>query len=177
MQNITEKQIKQIAKQISQEYKNVQYSKVIEVISHSLGYKDYNALSAKFKKECNKEIERPIKDLIDIKLDNIAHSLGFSDYTAFKDYNASYYAEQKAHTHKEIKKTVLYGKICPNCDGKKGWEVGVVASVDDFMWIDEGEYMDIGYKECFWCSGIGRATNKRIKEMKRLKRENKDFSC
>jgi hypothetical protein len=157
MQNITERQIKQIAKEISQEHEKIKYSKVLEVISHSLGYKNYNTLSAKFKEEGNKKIfiERPILDFVSTKLEDTTHS----------------------HEKTKKKEIVLVGKVCPNCNGNKGWEIGIIASANNFMWIDDGEYMDIGYKKCFWCSGTGRATNKRIKEMKKIKRENEKFSC
>lgn len=147
MHTITEKQIKQIAKQISKEYKEIQYSKVLEVIAHSLGYKDYNALYTLFgnKPDSTQTIkETPI-----------------------------------THTQpiKEPKQVVLQGKVCPNCNGAKGWEVAIETSPENVMWYSDGEFFELGYKECFWCSGTGRVTNKRIKEMKKLKRDNEYGGC
>ncbi len=52
MQTITEQQTKTIAKEIvklSKENTPLKHSNVLEIISHSLGYRDYNALSAKLK--------------------------------------------------------------------------------------------------------------------------------
>jgi len=207
MQMITEKQIKNIAKQISQENKKIQYSRILEIISHSLGYKDYNSLYAKFKEEgnrvlaklgsdalaspfdeaktivsdefrkmSNKEIliERPTLDFVSAKLEDTAHTLGFSDYSAFKDYNISYYAQKNSHEEPKTKKKkiTLVGKVCPNCKGEKGWEVGVETSPENTMWCSDGVCYELGYKECFYCSGTGRTTNKRIKEIKKMKREN-----
>ena len=41
--------------------------------------------------------------------------------------------------------------ICPNCNGEGGWNIGVVCSPEDTMWIDDGESMELGFKKCYFC--------------------------
>ena len=60
---------------------------------------------------------------------------------------------------------------CKNCNGEGGWEIAVSCSPEDTMWIDDGECMAFGYKECFWCKGTGKITKKRILEVKKNKKE------
>lgn len=59
---------------------------------------------------------------------------------------------------------------CKNCNGEGGWDVGIPCSPEDTMWISDGESMELGFKECFWCKGKGTLTEERILEVKKLKK-------
>ena len=62
-------------------------------------------------------------------------------------------------------------KTCPNCNGQGDFPITMSASADDMMWYEDGEYFTLGSKECFWCSGTGKASNKRIQQMEKMQRE------
>jgi hypothetical protein len=97
-----------------------------------------------------------------------------SHYKAPKPKRQLSIAENKSaalNFYKEESRRKREGRDCPNCNGKGGWEVEVQTSIDDMMWYDDGDFYELINKECFWCSGTGRITNKRIKEVKKMKRE------
>ena len=103
MQKITQQQIKTIAKEIiklSKDNTPIKHSSVLEIISKSLGYRDYNALSNKLNNEkslfsknidnnsVNKESEEDriiaAIDSIEEEIDNIEKELKFGKNTLFE---------------------------------------------------------------------------------------------
>jgi hypothetical protein len=64
-------------------------------------------------------------------------------------------------------------KECTNCSGQGGWDIAVPTSADNVMWIDDGECMELGFKQCFWCGGSGKISEEREKKMKALKKKKK----
>ncbi len=103
MQKINQQQIKTIAKEIvklSKDNTPIKHSSVLEVISKSLGYRDYNALNNKLDKEksllsknidnnsVNKESEEDriiaAIDNIEEEIDNIEKELKFRKNTLFE---------------------------------------------------------------------------------------------
>ena len=63
-------------------------------------------------------------------------------------------------------------KECPNCKGNGGFDVGIPCSPENIMYISDGECMELGWKDCFWCSGKGKTTEERILEVKKIKKHN-----
>ena len=62
---------------------------------------------------------------------------------------------------------------CQNCNGEGGWNIAVPCSPENTMWISDGECMELGFKECFWCKGTGKISEERLKEVKKLKKKSK----
>lgn len=198
MLTITERQTKTIAKEVvllSKENKTIKHSKVLEVISKALGYRDYNGLNAAFESDNNLDLVQyaPAKDNDPFNMDSILKEIrklvqalkGDLSKKEIKilelelkqqrnNYERASVKEQRAKeaSIQDILKTKSHEeKECPNCKGKGGWEVSVSTTVDDMMWYDDGEFFTLVQKECFWCSGAGRITNRRLKEVKKIKRE------
>lgn len=63
-------------------------------------------------------------------------------------------------------------KECPNCKGNGGFEVGIPCDPNYTIYISDGECMELGWKDCFWCSGKGKVTEERILEVKNIKKHN-----
>ena len=61
--------------------------------------------------------------------------------------------------------------ICPNCDGQGDFPIAMSVSAHDMMWYEDGEHFTLSGKDCFWCSGTGKASQKRIKQMEKMQRE------
>jgi len=61
---------------------------------------------------------------------------------------------------------------CKNCNGAGGWDVSVPCSPEDVMWVSDGECMELGWKECFYCKGVGQLTKERLKEVQKIKMKN-----
>ena len=206
MQTITEQQTKTIAKEIvklSKENTLIKHSSVLEIISKSLGYRDYNGLTAAFKKDSSVSVPKPDKhtDSLENNMDNILKSiksikekleinnsnLSESEISSLEkeltqqrqNYTSAvnrYEASKMVTSDNPFQTTpsgnkITEGKECPNCKGEGGFEVSVQTTVDDMMWYDDGDFYTLINKECFWCSGTGKITNKRIKEVKKMKRE------
>ena len=62
---------------------------------------------------------------------------------------------------------------CQNCNGEGGWDIAVKCSPENTMWISDGDCMELGFKECFWCKGTGQISKDRITEVKELKKVEK----
>jgi len=60
---------------------------------------------------------------------------------------------------------------CINCNGQGGWDIAVQTSAENVMWVSGGDYMELGYKECYWCKGSGKISVERLEEMKKLKKK------
>ena len=52
---------------------------------------------------------------------------------------------------------------CKNCNGIGGWNISVSCSPEDTMFISDGESMEMGWKDCFYCNGAGKLTKERLK--------------
>ncbi len=107
MLTITEKQLKTIAKEaslLSKEKISIKHSEVLEIISKSLGYRDYNALSVKLETP-----DMPIKDKEE-KTVKMVHSEPISDLinrvkekreTVYPDIDAELFVKMSEKEHYE----------------------------------------------------------------------------
>lgn len=170
---------------------NNHYYSVLESVSRSFSYKDYNALSNSLKKEVpvsddgveyvdmlsSKEywIKRVI-DTIKSELKSKKNSLSEEEIQKI---------ESKLKILNSLHKSVLatYGKAkkelkkCPNCNGEGEFIVGLQhgASNFDYNNYERGNFFAVegmlDYKECFWCLGRGKISNNRMKQVENLKKE------
>lgn len=64
---------------------------------------------------------------------------------------------------------------CKNCNGIGGWNISVSCSPEDTMFISDGESMEMGWKDCFYCNGAGKLTKERLKEVNKIKGRKNDI--
>ena len=164
------------------------YYSVLEVVSRSLGYKDYNSLSNSLKKEV--PVSEDMVEYVDKALSN-AHWISrviniIKEESGSKKNTLSTEEIQKiqsklkilnsfysnALSKYEIAKKDL--KTCPNCRGEGYFILGPLdKSASSYYDYEYGDFSAVALeeKECFWCFGTGKTTDKRIKQVKNIKRE------
>lgn len=173
-----------------QKFNNHYYS-VLEVVSRSLGDKDYNSLSNSLKKEVpvsenmavyvQETLDRAnriirVINIIKEELESKKNTLSTEEIqkiqSKLKILNSFHSNVLNKH---EIAKKEL--KMCPKCNGQGEFILGLSSGASDSMYYDY-EYGDFSAvagmletKECFWCFGTGKITNKRIKQVENIKRE------
>ena len=170
---------------------NNHYFSVLEVLSRSQGYKDYYSLRNSLKKEVPL-ISENMDDDIDREVYKAHQILG-----VINTINEKLKSEKSALSNYEIQKlekelkilSPLYTKVlnkyemakkelktCPNCNGQGEFILGLPASATESMHYDYeyGDYSAVAglveSKGCFWCSETGKTSNKRIQQMKKMKR-------
>lgn len=173
---------------------NLNYYSVLEVLSRSLGYKNYYSLRNSLKKEVPLVSEN-IDDYIENALykankilrviDSIKEKLESEINTLSTEEIRKIQIELKIllplynnsiNKHKIAKKEL---RTCPNCNGNGDFQLGLSSSANDSMHYNYNyEYGDfsavagsVESKDCFWCSGTGRVRDKRIEQVNKMKRE------
>ncbi len=171
---------------------NLKYYSVLEVLARSLGYKNYYSLYNSLKKEVPLVSENMDDDIesqlykanqilrvintIKEKLDSEKTTLSNNEIQKLeKELKILSPLYTKVLNKYKILKKEL--KICPNCNGQGEFILGLPSSADESMHYDY-EYGDFSAvagalesKDCFWCSGTGKVRDKRIEQVKKMKRE------
>ncbi len=165
---------------------NNHYFSVLEVLSRSQGYKDYYSLRNSLKKEVPLVSENMDDDIesqlykanqilrvintIKEKLDSKKSTLSNNEIQKLeKELKVLSPLHIKVLNKYEMAKKEL--KACPNCNGQGDFSIAMSASAHDMMWYEDGEHFTLSGKDCFWCSGTGKASPKRIKQMEKMQRE------
>ncbi|MEA2028862.1 MAG: glyoxalase superfamily protein [Campylobacterota bacterium] len=187
--------------QLSKESKPLQHSVVLEVFAKKLGYKDYNALIAKLKIQDKQSSPSKKKssnsiELLDVvnELNNISQNIQtiqelFNKHkSTIPEFDEDIlediiYKERLEYSRKAMQKVRLKEKQqsknqlpkypCPNCKGEGGWDIAVETDAYNAMWLDDGEFFELGYKKCFWCEGVGELSSLRLEEVKKIKKHQK----
>lgn len=173
-----------------QKFNNHYYS-VLESVSRSFGYKDYNSLSNSLKEEVpvsDDTVEyvdtlfskvyriRGVIDTIKSELETKKNTLSEEEVQKIESKLKILDSFQKSAlaTYEKAKKEL---KTCTNCNGEGEFIVGLRhgASNFDYYNYERGDFSAVlgmlDYKECLWCSGTGKITDKRINEVKKMKKE------